>query len=235
MINACSALRRTTKNNTAFSTLSSLSTQPIKHCLHWKTNGRWERGRWGEREDVVWLGQLGSLEGHSCVLQLLCWTIFSADHLIWSKGGDGERRQREKDSRCTTAIEALQKSAHGQRWRVLPVTFIVTVNNSGRHPWIAETLHLCRAGPPHVVLFYSWQWRIFFPAITVWLNKKHWLMALRISINAAIVHPRVFTVLIIHKLVLHQDLNMDIKWRPNNFLMIQKWTKMSMLGSAWFG
>lgn len=109
MINACSALRRTTKNNTAFSTLSSLSTQPIKHCLHWKTNGRWERGRWGEREDVVWLGQLGSLEGHSCVLQLLCWTIFSADHLIWSNGGDRGRWQREKDSRCTTATEALQK------------------------------------------------------------------------------------------------------------------------------
>lgn len=96
MINACSALSRTTKNNTAFSTLSSLNTQPIKHCLHWKTNGRWERGRWGEREDVVWQGQLGSLEGHSCALQLLCWTIFSTAHLIWSNGGDRERNGKEK-------------------------------------------------------------------------------------------------------------------------------------------
>lgn len=97
------------KTTLLFSTLSSLSTQPIKHCLHWKTNGRWERGRWGEREDVVWLGQLGSLEGHSCALQLLCWTIFSAAHLIWSNGGDRDR-EREKDGKR----KGLQ--VHHRRW-----------------------------------------------------------------------------------------------------------------------
>ncbi len=123
------------KTTLIFSTLSSLSTQPIKHCLHWKTNGRWERGRWGEREDVVWLGQLGSLEGHSCALFFV--GLYLAQP-IWSgvmEETETERERktgREKNSRCTTAVEVVQKSARGQRWQVRPVTFIVTVNNSGR-------------------------------------------------------------------------------------------------------
>lgn len=38
-------------------------------------------------KDNAWLQQLGSLEGHSCVLLLLYWAIFRPAHPMWSDGG----------------------------------------------------------------------------------------------------------------------------------------------------
>lgn len=109
MINACSALNKTTKNNNRF--LHTIKSEHTTHKTVFTLKDKWQmKARERERE---WLGQLGILEGHSCVLRLFVGTIFSTAHLIWRNRGD-KNRKRLQVHLGAVSVKALQNRHTGK-------------------------------------------------------------------------------------------------------------------------